>query len=93
MIAAVPERAGAKVCRIYASKGRYRRDGRPDWWQLAAAPSGEEETAAAEAEARAQAAEGRTLLGGGVYRDGSRKAWLIGITTPYDQRGFAFIVR
>ena len=93
VIAAVPERAGAKACRIYASKDRYRRDGRPDWWQLAAAPSGEEEITAAEAEARAQAAEGRTLLGGGVYRDGSRKAWLVGITTPYDQRGFAFIVR
>ncbi len=93
VLASVPERTGAKACRIYASKGRNRRDGLPNWWQLATAPSGEEEVAAAEAEARAQAAEGRTLLSGGVYRDGSRKAWLIGITTPYDQRGFAFIIR
>ena len=93
VIAAVPERAGAKACRIYASAGRNRRDGGPNWCDLAVAPSGDEEIAAAEAEAARLAAVERGFLGGGVYRDGSRKAWLIGITTPYDARGLAIIIR
>lgn len=93
VIAAVPEQAGAKVCRIYASAGRNRRDGGPNWRNLATAPVGEEEIAASEAEAARLATEARGFLGGGVYRDGSRKAWLIGITTPYDERGLAVIIR
>ena len=93
VIAAVSTSEGEKTCRIYASKGRNRRDGLPEWENLATTPSGEDEIAAAAAESVAQAAEGRSLLAGGVYRDGSRKAWLIRIKTPYDQKRFALIIR
>lgn len=81
---------GAKDCRLYAS-WRRTRAGRPNWGDLASEPSGADEVAAAAAEAAAQQAAGRRLKG--VYRDGSRKAWLIDAVSPFDPDGFLMFIR